>query len=131
MDAKEDTMEMVVRDGIRFMESLTRHYGAERGQEIWKDIGEVVGKEVRGKIFFAMITGETLTDRVTFTCGDAERRGHAVPVIKAIRIATGLGLKEAKDQWDHSKSTRGVVQCASYDDARDLVKNLRDLGCRI
>jgi ribosomal protein L7/L12 len=131
MDAKENTMEMVVRDGIRFIESLTRHYGPERGQEIWKGIGDVVGKEVRGKIFFAMITGETLSDRVTFTCGDADRRGHDVPVIKAIRIASGLGLKEAKDQWDHSKTMRGVVQCSSYEDARALVKNLRDLGCSV
>lgn len=124
-------MDMVVRDGIRFMESLTRHYGSERGQDIWEGIGEVVGKEVKGKIFFAMITGDTLSDRVTFTCGDAERRGHAVPVIKAIRIASGLGLKEAKDQWDNSKLGRGEVQCQSYDGARELIKELRNLGCHV
>lgn len=127
----DETMDMVVRDGIRFMESLTRHYGPDRGQEIWEGIGAVVGKEVKGKIFFAMITGEALSDRVVFSCGDADQRGNAVPVIKAIRTASGLGLKEAKDQWDHSKNTCGFVQCSSYDVARELIKDLRNLGCHV
>lgn len=127
----DETMDMVIRDGIRFMESLTRHYGSDRGQEIWEGIGEIVGKEVKGKIFFAMITGETITDRVFFNVGTADNRGNAVPVIKAIRVATGLGLKEAKDQWDNSKVGRGIVQCPSYDTARELIKDLRNLGCNV
>ena len=131
MEQQDKTMDMVIRDGIRFMESLTRHYGSDRGQEIWEGIGEIVGKEVKGKIFFAMITGETITDRVFFNVGTADTRGNAVPVIKAIRTYTGLGLKEAKDQWDNSKFGRGVVQCASYDNARELITNLRILGCNV
>lgn len=126
-----DTMDMVVRDGIRFMESLTRHYGPDRGQEIWDGIGQVVGKEVKGKIFFAMITGDILSDQVTFTAGSAEQQGNAVPVIKAIRTYSGWGLKEAKDQWDHSKSGRGVVRCETPDMARELIRHLRNLGCHV
>lgn len=127
----DETMDMVVRDGIRFMESLTRHYGPDRGQEIWEGISEVVGKEVKGKIFFAMITGDTLSDRVVFTVGDANGRSNAVAVIKAIRNASGLGLKEAKDQWDHSLSGRGTVQCPNYESARSLISDLRMLGCKV
>lgn len=127
----DETMDMVVRDGIRFMESITRHYGPDRGQEIWEGISEVVGKEVKGKIFFAMITGDALTDRVVFTSGTASQSGNAVAVIKAIRNASGLGLKEAKDQWDHSLTGRGTVQCPTYEAARGLISDLRNLGCKI
>ena len=131
MNGQDDTMDMVIRDGIRFMESLTRHYGSERGQEIWEGIGEVVGKEVKGKIFFAMITGDILSDQVTFTVGNADQRGNAVAVIKAIRTYSGWGLKEAKDQWDHSKSGRGIVRCETPDMARGLTRDLRNLGCNV
>lgn len=127
----DETMDMVVRDGIRFMESLTRHYGPERGQEIWEGINDVVGKEVKGKIFFAMITGDVLTDRVVFTAGIAHQKGNAVNVIKAIRNASGLGLKEAKDQWDHSLNGRGTVQCPTYEAARGLISDLRNFGCNV
>lgn len=125
---QSDTMDMVVRDGIRFLESLTRHYGTEEGQRIWAGIGEVVGTEVKGRIFFTMLTGETATRVGFYTPSDA---GYAVAIIKAIRGATGCGLKEAKDHYDASRGKRVYVECDDNDAARALIIALRGFGCTV
>ena len=121
--------ESVVFDGIRFLESLTKYYGPEKGMELWNAMGEAMGKEVKGKVFFAMLTGET-GGRVRFRADVAERNGNAVPVIKTIRTYTGLGLKEAKDLWDASKTAATVIQ-VNPNEHRALAKSLRELGCLV
>ena len=121
-------LDSVIFDGIRFLESLTKYYGSEKGMEVWNAMGEAMGKEVKGKVFFALLTGET-GGRVRFRADKAEH-GNAVAVIKTIRTYTGLGLKEAKDLWDLSKSTPAVVQVAP-NQHRDFAKDLRTLGCAV
>jgi hypothetical protein len=54
-----DTMDEIVFDGIRLLESLSRHYGPEKGMAVWDKMGEAMGEEVKGKVFFAMLTGQT------------------------------------------------------------------------
>jgi hypothetical protein len=130
MDAQEDTLSAVIADGIRFLESITRHYGHEEGLRVWDGIGNVVGNEIKGKIFFAMLTGEVGT-RVRFIVGGAEQRGNAIQVIKAIRTATGLGLKEAKDMWDKSRSESVIVECGTATATQWLVRELKDFGCLV
>ena len=128
----DDTLAQVVYDGVRFLQSLTSHYGAERGMEVWEAMGEAVGKEVKGRVFFAMMTGET-SGRIRFSV-DATATGYnpnAVACIKAIRTYTGFGLKEAKDLYDASKSKLVHVDCTTPEDGRKLAYDLRNLGCRI
>ena len=130
MDHKEDTMSAVIADGIRFLESITRHYGTDEGQRIWEGIGDVVGAEVKGKIFFALLTGE-IGNRVRFLVGAADHNGNAIAVIKAIRIATGAGLKEAKDLWDKSKSETVCINTKDAETTRWLIKELKEYGCLV
>ena len=121
---EDPNFEAIIFDGIRFIESLTKYYGPEKGMEVWNSMGEAMGKEVKGKVFFAMVTGHT-SGRLRFAAGNCTQ---AVPVIKAIRSATGLGLKEAKDIWDASRITPQVVEI-SPSGSRDLSNSLRELGC--
>jgi len=128
---EEDTaLQFVVNDGIKFLESLTRYYGNEEGIKIWDKIGEAVGKEVKGKIFFAMLTGVN-TSRVRFSADGAVELGNAVTVIKAIRAASGFGLKESKDLWDKSVDSVATVECYDSSFSRILMLRLSELGCRI
>ena len=129
MTEQSDTMDMVIRDGIRFLESLTRHYGQEEGMRIWDGIGEVVGSEVKGQIFFAMLTGES-SNRVRFV-QKVGNSGNAVAIIKAIRHASGCGLKEAKDKHDEAFQKPVYVDCYDSDAARTLVQDLRSMGCTV
>jgi len=126
---QDESLEEVIADGINFMQSLTKHYGNERGMEIWETIGEAVGREIKGKIFFAMINGSH-NNRMKFTADLAEYKGNSVSVIKTIRQYTGLGLKEAKDIWVESKG-KFVTIDADNDSIKHLREELRALGCRI
>lgn len=122
-----DAMDSVVFDGIRFLESITRYYGPERGMEVWNKMGEAFGEEVKGKIFFAMLTGDSV-GRVRFSSVNCHQ---AVWAIKAIRTATGFGLKEAKDLYDLAKTKTVAVDVNSPEQRRELVKCLRDAGCSV
>lgn len=127
----EDTLDQVVYDAVRFLQSLTTHYGAEKGMEIWETIGTAVGREVKGRVFFAMMTGET-TGRVKFTVDTGTGYNpNAVSCIKAIRTFTGWGLKEAKDKYDESKMKVVHIDCDTPEQGRKLAQELRNLGCRI
>ena len=127
MDANIESLDEVVFDGIRFLESLTRHYGPEKGMEVWEKMGEILGPEIKGKVFFSMLTGES-SNRVRVEAGDCTQ---AVAAIKAIRTATGYGLKEAKDLWDLSKAKMVTVDTKSRSEKQQLVKALRDIGMKV
>lgn len=126
-----DTLDYVVTDGVQFLQSLTAHYGADKGMEVWEAMGAALGKEVKGKVFFAMLSGAGGSKRVKFTtCTPAFGTNNAVACIKAIRSAARmLGLKEAKDLYDLSRNGDAVCIADSPEQARILVRELRDLGC--
>ncbi len=121
-----DPLDDVVFDGIRFLESLTRYYGAEKGMEVWNKMGEAVGDEIKGKVFFSMLTGDS-SSRVRIQAGTCT---EAVAAIKAIRIGTGYGLKEAKDAWDLSK-VKVVTLDVAHEEKREMVRTLRTLGMMV
>lgn len=122
----DNSLNAVILDGMRFLESITRHYGSDKGMEVWETMGQAMGQEVKGKIFFAMLTGET-SGRVRMTVSNAAAM-NPVSVIKTIREYTGLGLKDAKDLWDASKiSTQVITVDPNYQ--RDFANDLRKLGC--
>lgn len=130
-EPNDNTLDQVVYDGVRFLQSITTHYGAEKGMEIWDEFSKAFGKEVKGRVFFAMMTGET-SGRVRFTVDTVSGYNpNAVQCIKAIRTYTGWGLKEAKDKYDESKSKVVHVDCNSPEEGRRLAMELRNLGCRI
>jgi ribosomal protein L7/L12 len=127
---QEDGLGQVVYDGVRFLQSLTQHYGTEKGMEFWEALGSVMGKDVKGRVFFAMLTGET-TGRIRFTIDGTGYNPNAVATIKAIRTATDWGLKEAKDLYDGSKNKVVHVDCLTHEHGRVLAKELKDLGCKV
>lgn len=123
----DNDLHEVVFDGIRFLESLTRYYGAERGMAIWEQMGEVLGPDVKGQIFFGMLTGES-SNRMRI---DRNMCTRAVEAIKAIRTYTGMGLKEAKDAYDLSSIKTVTVECLSREGKRELTRELNTLGMLI
>jgi len=134
MDTEQDLqLKGLVDNGLAFIRSLTERYGVDEGNNVWHAITENLDAEAKGAIMFAMLTGHSY-NRVTLSgCPPAER----VPAIKAVRQATGWGLKEAKDQVDivtgHSSLPQRSIEIPVRDDLsrRDLVRNLRACGCTV
>ena len=124
----EGHKEEIMNSGIEFMRSITEAYGAETGMELWDAIASTLDPDVKGQIFFAMLCGE---------CGDVIRINslktdyQAVPIIKAIRSATGMGLKEAKDTFDGVRDGTPAKIKVKAGERTTRMNELRSLGCII
>ena len=137
--------EEVIHTGIAFMRSITLAFGADAGMELWDTISSTLDPDVKGAIFFSMLTGES-GNRITIR--DYQRNGTSkVAIIKAIRGCTGLGLKEAKDLSDilmgagynssgaytgFSGTSKPITIDIGKDRHRNTcVRELREAGCMI
>jgi hypothetical protein len=124
---QQDSLDEVIFDGIRFMESLARYYGAERSIEVWDQLGEVLGPDVKSRVFLAMLTGES-SNRIRVSRGTCT---DAVAAVRAIRQATGMGLKEAKDAWDLTAIKTVTIDNVQRELRSDFVRDLRYIGMRV
>lgn len=59
----------------------------------------------------------------------AEAGANKIAVIKVVKTATGLGLKEAKDLVDGAP--KAVKEGASKEEAEDLKKQLEEAGAKV
>jgi ribosomal protein L7/L12 len=97
MPVSDEHMNAIVSDGIAFIRSITTAYGSETGMELWDTIANTLDPEIKGKIFFAMLTGSH-EDRVTLT--GAANGANKITCIKIIRQYTGMSLTEAKNAYE-------------------------------
>jgi hypothetical protein len=95
----EDHKAAIISNGLHFMRTITEAYGADKGLELWEQITSVLDPDVKGQIFFAMITGQ-YNDRIHLKGITSMGTNNAVSCIKEIRQWSGLGLKDSKDIYD-------------------------------
>jgi hypothetical protein len=131
-DKDELLYNILISDSIRFLESLGNYYGAERAMQVWKELGPTVGEDVKGQVFMTMLSGNGNSMRLELARPAMPYSGPmhsvAVPVIKAIRAATGIGLKEAKDLWDTTAEHSIFLTCISREHARSAKTEFLKLG---
>ena len=68
-------------------------------------------------------------EKTEFTVLLKEAGAQKINVIKVVRAATGLGLKEAKDMVDGAP--KAIKEGISKDDAEKLKKELEDAGAKV
>jgi hypothetical protein len=127
---RDELYDALITDSIRFLESLGNYYGAERAMEVWQALGPTVGDDVKGQVFMTMLSGNnhSMTIRLNRSPTMLNPVGYAVPVIKTIRAATGIGLKEAKDLWDDTASVTVSLKCLSRQHAREARQEFLKIG---
>lgn len=128
--------EQIVHNGINFMRAITDAYGAEEGMRLWETIAGTLDPDIKGQIFFAMLTGN-FTSRILITglsyLGQNQQKSSAglnkVNMIKALRAASGWGLKESKDAIDAlvAGGRHILVECA-HEHRHRLCTDLRATG---
>lgn len=94
----EGRQDDVIQSGIGFMRSITEAYGSDEGMKLWDSIANTLDPDVKGQIFFALLTGDYAG---TIILHSFSTKSDRVSLIKAVRSVTGYGLKEAKDIVDH------------------------------
>lgn len=68
-------------------------------------------------------------EKTEFTVVLKEAGAQKINVIKVVRAATGLGLKEAKDLVD--SAPKPIKESVSKDDAEKLKKELEEAGAKV
>ena len=74
----------------------------------------------------AAAAAEAVEEKTEFDVILKEAGASKLNVIKVVRAATGLGLKEAKEKVDNCPST--LKEAISKEDAEKLVAELKDAG---
>ena len=135
MSLPEEHKTAIISNGLHFVRSITEAYGAEKGMELWEEIAGVLDPEVKGQLFFAMITG-TYNDRIELRGMNSTGHHNAVACIKEIRQWTGLGLKESKDIVDRlrtplvefNEKRKSEYLKVNHEDYSRAVSGLRQVG---
>lgn len=121
---KED----IIQSGINFMRSITEAYGTDEGMKLWDAIATTLDPDVKGQIFFAMLTGEY---NGIISIASVQQGADRVWRIKAIRSVTGLGLKEAKDLSDMLDSGKTIKLNVDPKKRNQALAELRGAGFHV
>ena len=124
----EEHKDAIIANGLHFMRSITEAYGADEGMRLWETIAGTLDPDVKGQIFFAMLTGTHNNRIVLRRVGSNTDR---VARIKEIRNWTGLGLKEAKDASDMVELGKPVSLSVRPQDYSVAVVGLRRVGFEV
>lgn len=120
--------EEVIISGLEFLSALGRRHGSERAMDLWNAMGSALGDDIKGAVFFRMLTGYSTRAVRARVISSSPHFPNMVSAIKAVRTATGMGLKDAKDLVDASKTETTTIHCADSHAAAALRSALRDLG---
>lgn len=118
----------IIQSGINFMRSITEAYGTDEGMKLWDTIANTLDPDIKGHIFFAMLTGEYNN---VITISSHVHNANRVSMIKAIRTITGMGLKEAKDLSDELSSGKTIKLMCDPKNRIQHLKELRSAGFNV
>jgi ribosomal protein L7/L12 len=121
----------IIDCGLELLAAITDAYGVEDGHATWDRLSEVVGTEFKHAVFMDMLSGKT-TSTITLYGKNCRQDYNFVSIIKQIRFASGLGLREAKDIADELDS--GVSKTLKLDDGvnrHTAIDSLRKAGLRV
>lgn len=121
---KED----IIQSGINFMRSVTEAYGTDEGMKLWDTIASTLDPDIKGQIFFAMLTGDY---NGVVSIASVQAGSDRVWRIKSIRSVTGLGLKEAKDLSDLLDAGKTIKLNINPKKRNEALAELRNAGFHI
>lgn len=121
-EISEENMDMIVSDSIAFIRSITTVYGSEKGMELWGTIADTIDPAIKGKVFFALLTGSN-EDRITLSGYVAGT--NKINCIKIIRQYTGMGLVESKNAYESTEFGQKVQIKIDPKRRRECIDELR------
>lgn len=109
--------EMPVMELVELIEAAEEKFGVSAQAAVAVAAGPAAGGEAAAE------------EQTEFDVVLTEIGGNKVSVIKAVRAATGLGLKEAKDAVE--AAPKAIKEGVSKEDAEALKKELEEAGAKV
>lgn len=117
-ELKEALGQLPVMEMVELINELEEEWGVSAAAPVAVAAGPAAGGEA------AAAEEKTEFDVVMTSFGD-----NKVGVIKVVRGATGLGLKEAKEMVEGAPST--IKEAATKEEAEDIKKQLEEAGAAV
>lgn len=116
---------------VEKIEKLTLMEAVELKKALEEKFGVTAAAPVMmgGAMPAAAAAAPAAEEKTEFTVLLKEAGAQKINVIKVVRAATGLGLKEAKDLVDGAP--KAVKESISKDDAEKLKKELEEAGAKV
>lgn len=88
----------LITSATLFIKTLTELQGPERGMELWDRIAEVIDPNIKGKIFFSLLTNNfgTLVFHIPANKID-EVRANKLAAVRCLKNYAGFSLRESVD----------------------------------
>lgn len=109
--------EMPVMELVELIEAAEEKFGVSAQAAVAVAAGPAAGGDAAAE------------EQTEFDVVLTEIGGNKVSVIKAVRAATGLGLKEAKDAVE--AAPKAIKEGVSKEDAEALKKELEEAGAKV
>jgi large subunit ribosomal protein L7/L12 len=120
----------VVAEIVEKIEKLTLLEAVELKKALEEKFGVTAAAPVMmGAVSAAAAPAAVTEEKTEFNVELKSAGAQKINVIKVVRAATGLGLKEAKDLVDGAPKT--VKESLSKDDAEKLKKELEEAGATV
>jgi large subunit ribosomal protein L7/L12 len=120
----------VVAEIVEKIEKLTLLEAVELKKALEEKFGVTAAAPVMmGAVSAAAAPAAVAEEKTEFNVELKSAGAQKINVIKVVRAATGLGLKEAKDLVDGAPKT--VKESLSKDDAEKLKKELEEAGATV
>ena len=119
---------MEINEIVSAIESLT----LIQASELVKALEEKFGVSAAAPVAAAGVAGAPAAaaeEKTEFDVVLKAAGAEKIKVIKVVREATGLGLKEAKEMVDSAPST--IKEALGKDDAEKLVASLKEVGADV
>ena len=97
--------------------------------DLVKAIEEEFGVTAAAPVAVAAAGGEAAAEQTEFDVVLASAGGQKIKVIKVVREATGLGLKEAKEVVDNAP--KAIKEGVSKAEADEVAAKLKDAGAEV
>jgi len=120
----------VVAEIVEKIEKLTLLEATELKKALEEKFGVTAAAPIMmGAVSAAAAPAAVVEEKTEFNVELKSAGAQKINVIKVVRAATGLGLKEAKDLVDGAPKT--VKESLSKDDAEKLKKELEEAGATV
>jgi large subunit ribosomal protein L7/L12 len=120
----------VVAEIVEKIEKLTLLEATELKKALEEKFGVTAAAPMMmGAVSAAAAPAAVVEEKTEFNVELKSAGAQKINVIKVVRAATGLGLKEAKDLVDGAPKT--VKESLSKDDAEKLKKELEEAGATV
>jgi len=131
IELNPDQEASIIPAAVYFLRSLTTSLGSEVGLHVWDQINATLGNDIKGKVFFAMLTGQVGTEIILrgFKPIIGLNSPNKIDVIKCIRGISGLSLYDAKVVADAVfTGVEQRIKCQEFIKREYWVKHLDTLG---